>query len=286
MIPRSATMPARGTGSDATAARISTRPPPSAPSSANSWPRPAEPCSRRGIPATTRSSRSASNRPGGTNGEPGVLGRRPAHPFASAVELPLGSAPAWPSRAVVFSNELFDAQPFHRVVFHRGTLARAGRGAARGRPVGGHAPGAQSRGRRGPGAAARRRDRGLPHRPPPGGRELAGTIGAAPWSGLFVAIDYGKSWSELITETPAGTARAYWRHTQGNDLLARPGEQDLTCHVCWDWIVAALSAHGFETPVARVAGGVPGSPRGCRCFGASPKPSRPAFPGGSWRPSI
>jgi len=64
-----------------------------------------------------------------------------------------------------------------------------------------------------------------------------------------VAIDYGKSLRELAEETPAGTVRAYYRHTLSNDLLARPGEQDLTCHVCWDWLAAALARHGFAAPV-------------------------------------
>jgi SAM-dependent MidA family methyltransferase len=65
------------------------------------------------------------------------------------------------------------------------------------------------------------------------------------WSGLFVAVDYGKSWAALAGETPAGTARAYRRHRQERDLLAAPGQQDLTCHICWDWLAAALAAAGW-----------------------------------------
>ena len=48
--------------------------------------------------------------------------------------------------------------------------------------------------------------------------------------------------------TPAGTARAYFKHSQSNDLLARPGEQDLTCHVCWDWLTDVLDKAGFIRP--------------------------------------
>ena len=83
---------------------------------------------------------------------------------------------------------------------------------------------------------------------PLGAAGLAAQIAAMPWTGLFVAFDYGKSWQELSEETPAGTVRAYFRHRQSNDLLARPGEQDLTCHICWDWIAEALTVHGFEAP--------------------------------------
>jgi SAM-dependent MidA family methyltransferase len=78
--------------------------------------------------------------------------------------------------------------------------------------------------------------------------KLADTIAAQPWRGLFLAFDYGKTLRELEEDTPAGTARAYYRHTQSNDLLARPGDQDLTCHVCWDWLADALRQHGFAEP--------------------------------------
>ena len=77
---------------------------------------------------------------------------------------------------------------------------------------------------------------------------LAGEIALQPWSGLFLAFDYGKSWEEIAHHTPSGTARAYRRHAQGSDLLASPGEQDLTCHVCWDWLSEALRAGGFAEP--------------------------------------
>jgi SAM-dependent MidA family methyltransferase len=144
---------------------------------------------------------------------------------------------------VVFSNELFDAQPFHRFVFHLNAWREFG--------------------------VELRDDRlteielsttttaSLPQNVPEGyiidapiaASTLLDEIAAYPWTGLFVACDYGKSWAELTTATPAGTARAYFRHTQSNDLLAQPGDQDLTCHICWDWLVERLTAHRFERPI-------------------------------------
>lgn len=62
----------------------------------------------------------------------------------------------------------------------------------------------------------------------------------------MILIDYGKWWDELIQVTPQGTARAFYRHQQETNLLARPGEQDLTTHVCWDLIEAALRRTGFS----------------------------------------
>ncbi|MEM9226493.1 MAG: SAM-dependent methyltransferase, partial [Verrucomicrobiota bacterium] len=65
-------------------------------------------------------------------------------------------------------------------------------------------------------------------------------------AGLVIFFDYGKSWAELTENTPAGTARAYYRHEASRDLLARPGEQDLTCHVCWDRLESVLLQSGCK----------------------------------------
>jgi len=165
-----------------------------------------------------------------------------AHPFGATRIVPVGEPPAAAGRCVVFSNELFDAQPFRRFVFRHGTWRERGVALQDGAlaeielPV--TAPAAL------PAAATE----GYVIDAPLAAAELAGQIAALPWEGLFIACDYGKSWDEITAACPAGTARAYHRHTQSNDLLARPGEQDLTCHICWDWVADALSGHGFTAP--------------------------------------
>lgn len=162
-----------------------------------------------------------------------------AHPFARAVTLRLGEPLALAGDCVVFSNELFDAQPCVRTVFRDGAWREFGVREQHGQLVETElsafadplpAPDGYFLDR--PLAAAR----------------LASELAAQPWRGLFVAFDYGKTHHQLRTETPAGTVRAYYRHTQSNDLLAQPGEQDLTCHVCWDWLEEALSEKGFVKP--------------------------------------
>jgi SAM-dependent MidA family methyltransferase len=143
---------------------------------------------------------------------------------------------------VVFSNELFDAQPFRRFVFRDGAWRETG--------VDFHA------GRfcevlldaKPPDLLPACSVEGYVIDAPLAARELAQRIAASSWQGLFIACDYGKSWRELVEATPTGTARAYYRHAQSNDLLERPGEQDLTCHVCWDWISEALTGAGFTQP--------------------------------------
>lgn len=164
------------------------------------------------------------------------------HPFGAAHTIRLSERIELSGKCVVFSNELFDAQPFNRYVFRRGGWRELGVTAERDHldaveladsPVSPQLP-AQA-------------PEGYVVDAPLGAARLADGIAGQPWSGLFIAADYGKSWRELIEATPAGTARAYYRHTQSNELLARPGEQDLTCHVCWDWLSQALERQGFTS---------------------------------------
>jgi SAM-dependent MidA family methyltransferase len=55
----------------------------------------------------------------------GIL-RGLVHPFARYQTISLGQPFALPAKAVVFSNELFDAQPFHRVVWRKGSWRELG----------------------------------------------------------------------------------------------------------------------------------------------------------------
>lgn len=167
-----------------------------------------------------------------------------AHPFRAHHVVRVGEPLEISGACVVFSNELFDAQPCRRFVVRDGawreifvhlrsddTLAEIVAPApadASWLP----APPAEGYHFDAPRAAA----------------ELAARIAAQDWTGLFLAADYGKTLHELAELTPAGTCRAYFRHTQSNDLLAQPGEQDLTCHVCWDWLAAELTARRFGPP--------------------------------------
>jgi SAM-dependent MidA family methyltransferase len=167
-----------------------------------------------------------------------------SHPFKEARVLRLGATLEIAGACVVFSNELFDAQPFRRFVFRGGGWRELGVAEREGRLAEVELPSAPA-----PAALPAAAPEGYVFDAPLAATSLARQIAAQPWTGLFLACDYGKSWRELAEATPVGTARAYFRHTQSNDLLARPGEQDLTCHVCWDWLVDALAAEGFAAPV-------------------------------------
>lgn len=161
------------------------------------------------------------------------------HPFAAVRTIGVGEALTLSGDCVVFSNELFDAQPFTRTVVRGGEWREVHVALTDGRLVESDVP---FRGDDHAATEGYRFDRPL------AAAAVAEEIAKQPWRGLFVAFDYGKTFPELRDNTPAGTARAYHRHQRSDDLLARPGEQDLTCHVCWDWIAAALTRHGFAEP--------------------------------------
>jgi SAM-dependent MidA family methyltransferase len=163
------------------------------------------------------------------------------HPFGSIRTISVGQAVELSGPCVVFSNELFDAQPFRRFRFRAGQWRELGVALHEG-ALGEIELPVSSLPLELPSDATE----GYVIDAPLAAIALAKQIVAQPWTGVFVACDYGKSWRELIEATPAGTARAYFRHTQSNDLLARPGEQDLTCHVCWDWLSDVLAAEKFK----------------------------------------
>jgi SAM-dependent MidA family methyltransferase len=166
-----------------------------------------------------------------------------SHPFAGNRVAGLGENGAIQGKCIVFSNELFDAQPLHRFIFRNGQWRELGV-AFDGRELFEveltHSTAAPL-----PATAVDgyRIDVSL------AATTLAERLSAPGWSGLFVAFDYGKSWRELVEATPQGTARAYHRHTQSNDLLSQPGHQDLTGQVCWDWLADALRRNGFQSPI-------------------------------------
>jgi SAM-dependent MidA family methyltransferase len=176
--------------------------------------------------------------PSGRPGGGGILAET-KHPFGGARTVAVGEDLQLQGPCIVFANELLDAQPFRRFIFRQGAWRELGvalredpgespRLAEVERPIVSTADGRF-------GDVAEKWEpapEGYVIDAPIGAMVLLESIAAQPWSGLFLTCDYGKSWPELATATPEGTARAYYRHRQETNLLARPGQQDLTCHVC------------------------------------------------------
>ena len=75
-----------------------------------------------------------------------------------------------------------------------------------------------------------------------------GRAGGALKSGRLLTIDYGLAAEEFFSpERRAGTLRGYYRHHASHDLLARPGEQDLTAHINFTALQNAGEAAGLKT---------------------------------------
>jgi len=82
-------------------------------------------------------------------------------------------------------------------------------------------------------------------------REAATTLTC----GKLLCFDYGLSEDELFApERTRGTLRAYHRHHAGDDLLAAPGEQDLTAHVNYSALQRAGEAAGLRTETSLTQG--------------------------------
>jgi SAM-dependent MidA family methyltransferase len=71
---------------------------------------------------------------------------------------------------------------------------------------------------------------------------------AALKGGRIMTCDYGLSAEQFFSpERREGTLRAYYRHRQNGELLARAGEQDLTAQVNFTEISAAGESRGLKT---------------------------------------
>ena len=67
--------------------------------------------------------------------------------------------------------------------------------------------------------------------------------------GFVVTVDYGLDAEDLYSQrvNRNGTLRGFRRHEFADDLLARPGEQDLTATVNWSYVKSAGDQVGLET---------------------------------------
>jgi SAM-dependent MidA family methyltransferase len=66
--------------------------------------------------------------------------------------------------------------------------------------------------------------------------------------GWIITVDYGATRSDLINDPNRfkGTLRTFHRHQLGDDALSHPGEQDLTTTVDWTQMIEAGKQNGFE----------------------------------------
>lgn len=162
-----------------------------------------------------------------------------------------GDALELPSKALVFANEILDAQPFHRLIYREGQWRECGVKIANTDSLEFTELPELS-------ADARVLAQRLPQYYHEGfiidlsldAERLVENITDRLSSGVMLWFDYGLPLSAHL-ERPHGTARAYRKHAQNSALLAQPGEQDITYHVCWDFAQEALQKRGWSTQILR-----------------------------------
>ncbi|MBI2193773.1 MAG: SAM-dependent methyltransferase [Planctomycetes bacterium] len=148
----------------------------------------------------------------------------------------------------VFSNELVDSFPVHRVTLREGKLLALRVGEEKGRlveVVGGAAEHDCVRYFDGLGLAL------------PEGIRTEVNLRIRPWMssvaralrrGYVMTVDYGLPAFELYSPARRdGTLRAYREHRVSENPLASPGEQDLTCHVDFTTVGLAGEEAGVTT---------------------------------------
>lgn len=164
--------------------------------------------------------------------------RRPAHAAALAAHLAAGRAasaaelPALLSVGCIFSNELLDALPVHRLLREHGELREIYVGLDGDRFCDQVGPLSS------PELEKYFMEQGIELFD---GQQAEVNLAAAAWTedaarrlgrGFILTIDYGREARELYNERHLrGTLLAYTRHRAGEDFYAAPGEQDLTAHV-------------------------------------------------------
>lgn len=174
------------------------------------------------------------------------------HPFAEFKSIRVGESIEIPKNknyTIIFANELLDVQAFNRLIYKNGQWHELGvRISAEGdlseEILAGLSSEVQAVLEKLPKDVIDGYRLDLPLE----AENLIYTIVKQDWKGLLIFFDYGLSWDDLIYHYPQGTARAYYRHRQHNDLLVNIGQQDITCHICWDPLRKIMESHGFERP--------------------------------------
>lgn len=161
-----------------------------------------------------------------------ALERRQGELLAAHGSRVLRGFPPKPFQGVYLSNELVDAFPVHRMVRRGGELREIHVSWIDGAFVEVEAPPSR------PELAAYLEEEGIDL---PEGCQAEVNLRALQWMaevgrrlarGYAVTVDYGDEGARLYgPHRPEGTCVAYRGHTLSTDLLATPGDQDLTAHV-------------------------------------------------------
>ncbi len=167
-------------------------------------------------------------------------------PFKSVSTIGIGQAIEIPDQAIVFSNELFDAQALRQVRFDGCQWIEYGVKLDQGHFTWTPRPQPSEEALYNIERLPKDLPTGYTADLPTGSLSLARTLVEKSWTGAFVAFDYGKTWHSISEDTPQGSARGYFRHKQLPNILEAPGSIDITHHICWDDLEDTLKNAGFR----------------------------------------
>ena len=168
------------------------------------------------------------------------------HPFGKHQIIRLGDPVKMPKQAIAYSNEWLDAQPFKRFRFSKESkgwkeiyvLKEKDQLVEIEQPI--HPNDENSLPKKGKAGDIFDWPCGARH-------ALRKMLASNSWSGVFLTFDYGLTREVLLRDRPQGTARAYHRQKMETNLLSRPSEQDLTCHLCWEDLEECLEEENFRS---------------------------------------
>jgi len=170
-------------------------------------------------------------------------------PFAERLEFQsLGDIQEPFNSGIIFSNELIDAFPVHRIACRGGELRELGVGLKNDGFVWTECdlnPAVGDYGRR----FERQLVEGQIIEVNLEAEEFISRAAASLKEGFVITIDYGAAREELLDARHhyQGTLRAFRHHQPVDDVLSHPGEQDLTTTVDWTQIREAGERVGLET---------------------------------------
>lgn len=178
----------------------------------------------------------------GPEQEGGILRHLEGVPFKDRLTIRPGEHFEIPEKAVVFANEVLDAQPFDRYVRCGDRWCEAGLKLTEA------------------GLCWESRQTALVPDPfptdapegyildwPSGAHALLQDLASRQWQGLFLTCDYGLDRQTVLTQRAMGTARGYLRHRLQDNFIAHAGNMDITHHVIWDDLADILRSHQFES---------------------------------------
>ena len=167
------------------------------------------------------------------------------HPFSSSNVYRLGDEVEIPRRAIVYSNEWLDALPFKRFSFSKeqnhwlehGVILRGQNIKEKKFYYTGRLPFEK---------VNQDIDGYVVDWSLEALEVLSKLASQSDWKGIFLTFDYGLSLQDMLTNRPEGTARSYRNHKMSNNIFVTPGDQDITCHICWDSIQNVLEQNFFD----------------------------------------